>query len=390
MNQEEKPSQKRNEQELRQADNLARMERYRSMGILSGGIAHHFNNLLSVILGYASFALNNDEVTEDISSALNKICEAAQQGRRMTEELLAFSGDEDDGQVCHVHDAITNVLSLLKSQVASGINVETHLDAKNDEVVAPPGPTHQILFNLFTNAFDSMASEGQLDVTTACIEMETDDGMRPYLRIEVSDSAGVLPAGAEQVAETIEMTEDFLPRDYMGLRLSSICGIVGEMDGTVVISSQPDSLTSVSVLLPVASQHVDEVETRQSTGSITPDLVWVVDDDKQFRDMCEQVFPMEGLRVVTMDGGPDLQKKWMAQEERPDLLIIDFSMPEYNGLELCEWLAEQKSTIPVVLISGLANTHPDIRRALEMDQIFFLQKPFSFREITDVISVAMA
>jgi two-component system OmpR family response regulator len=120
-----------------------------------------------------------------------------------------------------------------------------------------------------------------------------------------------------------------------------------------------------------------------------PSVIWVVDDDSTFREMCQVVLSEEGHTVVELSGGREMQKKWQDAEKVPDVIVIDFSMPEYNGLELCEWLHRHGSEVPVVLVSGLSVDQPDIHKAKKMKRIFFLQKPFSFRELSDMVAMAM-
>ena len=147
---------------------LVQSERTHSVGTLSGGVAHHFNNLLSVILGYSSFVLNREHVSNEAADALHKIAEAAQRGRRLTEEILAFLGSEAEEEApCDVHETVNNVLSLLEPKTGSNVRVQTHLDANASTVLAPPSSIRQIVFNLLTNAIDSMPSGGALTVSTA-------------------------------------------------------------------------------------------------------------------------------------------------------------------------------------------------------------------------------
>ena len=113
-------------------EQLIQSERIRSLGTLSGGVAHHFNNLLSVILGYSSFVLNREQLSQEATEALQQISEAAQRGRRLTEELLAFAGsDVEEETLCHVHETIQSVLSLLQSQVHSRVRMDTRLLANS-------------------------------------------------------------------------------------------------------------------------------------------------------------------------------------------------------------------------------------------------------------------
>jgi len=365
---------------------LVQSERTHSLGTLSGGVAHHFNNLLSVILGYSSFVLNREKLSKEADDALRQITEAAQRGRRLTEEVLAFLGsDVEENIPCKLHETVESVLSLLESKTAASVRVEKKLNAKHDTVIAEPSSIRQIVFNLLTNAIDSMPEGGTLVIGTANKMMTAEEGEQEYFQLEVIDSSGVLPEGfdAELAAEGSVST------NRVGLKLSSIYGMVGRLDGTVLVSSEPGAATRVQILLPTVQPGSEEREEKKIRRRLAPSMIWVVDDDAIFREMCRQVLMDEGHTVEEASGGKDFMDRWRRGGQRPDLIIMDFSMPEYNGLQLTEWVRGEGAKVPVVLVSGFAANQPDIKKALRIRKTFFLQKPFSFREMADTVTVAL-
>ena len=369
---------------------LVQSERAHSVGTLSGGVAHHFNNLLSVILGYSSFVLNREDVSDEAADALHKIAEASQRGRRLTEEILAFLGSESEEEApCDVHETINNVLSLLESKTGSNVRVQTHLEAKTSTVLAPPSSIRQIVFNLLTNAIDSMPSGGALTVSTINTRMATETGRQEFFRLEVADSSGVLPVGVRPDTAGKGRVDVHVAGDRIGFKLASVYGMVGRLDGTVLVSSEPGTLTRVQVLLPTVRGREEVPEQKKIRRRLAPSHIWVVDDDAIFREMCRQVLSDEGHLVDEMAGGHEFQDKWRKGGTKPDLILMDFSMPEYNGLQLCEWLRNEGSMIPVILVSGFSSSQPDICKALKLRKTFFLQKPFSFREMADTVTVAL-
>ncbi|MBU1693758.1 MAG: response regulator [Verrucomicrobia bacterium] len=360
---------------------LLQSERTQSVGTLSGGVAHHFNNLLSVILGYSSFVVNRESLSREAAAALHKIAEAAQRGRRLTEEILAFLGSEsEEVKPCGVHDTLRQVLSLLESQTGTAIRVRTRLEAKRDIVLSVPSSIHQIVFNLLTHAIDSMPGGGWMEVSTSNMKIEDEVGAREFLQLDVVDLvdpglAGprAAPAGGARKS----------------LKLSSAYGMVGRLEGSMVISEEGEAGSRVRVLLPVIVPGRAPPAETKTARRLTPRLIWVVDDDPIFREMCRQVLSDSGHTVKELDSGPVFRERWREEGPRPDLIILDFSMPECNGLQLCEWLKAEGATVPVILVSGFAATQPDIRKALRLKRTYFLQKPFSFREMIDVVTVAL-
>ena len=353
---------------------LVESERSRSLGTLAGGIAHRFNNLLSVILGYATYVQNREDCPPDAHDALHKISDAAQQGRRLTEEILAFAGSEVEQETtCQIHDMLTSILSLLQSQVSSRIAIQTDLQAEQDSVFASPSAVHQLIFTILTHGLNHIPDGGELSVTSA---LDTSDA--PHLCLTIAAS------GAPSQDEDTDSNGGTAGRDA---RLAQALGIAMGLNGTLTTRHDPEHGTRIEVRLPVGAAPDSAGPTAPGPVRVVPATVWVVDDDPIFRQMCEQVLADDGHQITLLESGRQLQEHWATDASRPDVLVIDFSMPEYNGLELCTWLREQGSTTPVVLVSGFSETQPDIHRALQLRKTFFLRKPFSFREILDTVLV---
>jgi signal transduction histidine kinase/ActR/RegA family two-component response regulator len=364
-------------------DQLLQSERTRALGTLSGGVAHRFNNLLSIILGYSSFVLNRERLSIEAEEALKKISNAAQQGRRLTEEILSFAGSEVEQEtLCPVHSILGSILSLLQSQYSSRILVRTELLAASDQVLAPPSSIHQLVFNLLSNAFDSMPQGGSLVIGSSIVRGQLTGKSTPYLSLVVSDSSGVMPADAEAAVEDSSVRRT-------SLKLSQADGIAGALQGSVTVISRPGAETSVEVRLPLAVHPAPSPAHPPQPRGLDPAVIWVVDDDAIFREMCQKVLGEAGHTVEALAAGRELLTQWQSMEIPPDLIIIDFSMPEYNGLELCTWLKEHGCEAPIVLVSGFTQSQPDIHRALEYRKTYFLRKPFSFREMMDTVTIVL-
>lgn len=358
---------------------LLESERVRSLGTLSGGVAHHFNNLLSIILGYSSFLLNRGEFSAESEKALHQISEAAQKGRRLTEEILAFAGSEVEQEAaCSLHEMLNSVLSLLETQTAGRVRVTTRLNAQKDTVRAPRSVLHQTLFNLLTNAIDSLTEGGDLTVTTDNTTVTIAGEEVPHICIEVIDSGGIPAVAATSRTKRVRKH-----------KLTSLYGMVDRLDGSAVVTSEEGLSNTAEVLLPLDRAVTALPQTPPVKKRLSPSLIWIVDDDPIFCEMCDRVLSDDGHEVHVIPSGSALQEQWAKAKKAPSLLIIDFSMPEYNGLELCTWLREQGSRAPVILVSGFSHTQPDIHKALKMRKTYFLQKPFPVPELADIVTVAL-
>lgn len=352
---------------------LVQAERSRSLGTLSSGISNHFNNLLSVILGYSSHILNTDEnLSQESTNALKQVNEAAQRGRRLTEELLSFAGSKtEEESINKVHDTISNVLTLLETECHDRCDIHVAFEATEDSVLSLSSDVHQIIFNFLTLIFDTASAESKVIIHTKNIKQ----GDETYIKITATDPTGNLKNN------DLEEFSD----DQHEMRFSSLMGTIDRIQGSL---SSPSNDT-IEISLPIT----DEVPTLWPEKIVKPrsiaSTIWIVDDDPLFREMCSQVLTEEGHTLLEFEGGLDVQNALLKTQEKPDLIVSDYSMPEMTGMELREWLIEAKYKIPLVLVSGLAPNQPDIKKALTMKKTYFLQKPFSYRELSDLTSVAM-
>ncbi len=371
------------------SEQILQSEHTRSLGALSGGIAHHFNNLLSVILGFSSFVANRETLTAEASNALRQISEAAQKGRRLTEEILGFAHVEDEEPVlCSVHDLLSSVVSLMQSQASSSITFDLDMQAGEDAVHAPRSAMHQVIFNVLSIATESLDSGGTITIRTGNRQFDAEPESTAYLRLTVADSSGRPPPGIH-TGPPHTRGEPYAPRDRRALKMASVYRLVARIGGTVSTSEAGAEQPGLEILLPLAAPREEPDETSIRSRQVPPSHIWIVDDDPIFREMCDQVLSDDGHHVTLCTSGPEMQDTWRASERKPDLLVIDFSMPECNGLELREWIQAQGASPAVILVSGFSANQPDIKKATTYRKTFFLQKPFSVPELADMVTVAL-
>lgn len=372
-------------QELRAREALAelnRSARVRAIGELASGVAHHFNNILSVVLGYTTFVLNKEELSPELSGPLEKVIDAAMRGRRLTSELLRFAsvGAEED-QVVNVQEVFGTVLSLLEAQTGGRVTVETSFGARQDAVRAPAGAIHKLVYNLLAASFESMPSGGKIRVRTSNVSMDTELGMQNFLKVVVTDTGGFVPQRSAVTPEMVEASSStFL--------LSDVYGIVGTLEGTISVSSRPGKETRVEILLPIVEQKKRAARPITRRTSEGRRVVWVIDDDARFREMCRVVLGEAGYQVEEFSDGRTAVKE-LEGGQSADVLLLDYSMPELNGLEFCQRLDRLKLRIPVVIVSGLGPENEGIRALQGRRSTFYLQKPFASKELLDTVTLAL-
>lgn len=361
-------------------------ERLNALGSLAEGMAHHFSNLLSIILGYSSMILDRSTLTGETAEAMHKVTEAAQRGRRFTEEILALSESFSDEEptVSSVHERLNGALTLLQARMKSGIQLSTQLDAKNDRIVAPQGIIHHIAFNAIANAIDSMPNGGKLSLKTENIDIEEHGKIRNYFRMTVTDH-GLFPLKKGKALSA----EDTSAEERLAPKLASLLGQVASLDGTVTMRSEKNQSTTLEVTIPNATEADEAAPVKRVRRRLAPSRIWVADDDNVMREMCHRVLTEEQHDVEEISSGNEFIERFNNEEDQPELLIYDFGMPDITGLEVCRWLRDNGHRIPIILISGFAPDHPEIKKALKLRKTFLLQKPFSFRDMSDLVTIAL-
>jgi CheY-like chemotaxis protein len=361
-------------------------ERLSALGSLAEGMAHHFNNLLSIILGYSSMVLDRAEIKNETSEAIRKVTDAAQRGRRFTEEILALSESftDEEPTVISVHERVQGALTLMQSRIKAGIQLTSQLAAENDRVVAPQGIIHHIAFNAIANAIDSMPSGGRLIIKSENLDIEEHGARRAYFRLTVSDS-GLFPLKKGKA----QSPDDTSAEERLAPKLASLLGQVASLDGTVTVKSDKEQSTTLEITLPAATAADESAPQKRIRRRLAPSRIWVADDDAVMREMCQRVLTEEQHAVEEVTSGLEFMSRFENEEERPELLIYDFSMPDVTGLEACRWLRDKGHRIPIILVSGFSPDHPEIKKALKMRKTFLLQKPFSFRDMSDLVTIAL-
>ncbi len=349
---------------------LGQAEKTGSLGTLSAGLAHHFNNLLSVILGYSSLLLNHEDLSEKAAQALRKIAESAQRGRRATEELLAFSEVAEEREIaCRIHDHLRSVLAMLAPRQGGAVPLTLRLEAARDRMLARPSAVHRLVLAVLTYGLEAAAEDGAMVLASGLVESEGEEALRLTLSGE-----GPLPGpGGEAFDELV--------------------GLAGALGGSAVLAAPDGEPARVEISLPLAAATAEPRATQEVAAlgprQVQASTVWVVDDNPNVCEFCAQGLEELGHHPRAVPDGEQLMALCERGDGAPDLFLLDFSLPDYNGRELVEWLRDRGIEAPIVLTSGLMPNTPDIHAALQARKVLFLQKPFTLRELGDLIDMAL-
>lgn len=361
-------------------------ERLGALGSLAEGMAHHFSNLHSIILGYSSLLLDRASVREENTDAVRKISEAAQRGRRFTEEILALSDSlaDEEPSVCSLHERLQGILTLMESRLRTGIQVETEMTAENDRILAPSGIIHHVAFNAVASAMDSMPDGGRLSLKTENLEQVENGKPVTCLRLTIRETGT-----PSQDTRQPPSARDTHAGETLAPKMATLLGQVTSLDGTATLRSENDHTIVLEITLPCATGEHEAAPSKRIRRRLAPSRIWVADDDPVVREMCRRVLNEERHEVEEIESGAKFMSRLDKVESTPDLLVYDFSMPDITGLEACQWLRKHEHRLPVILVSGYPADHPEIRKALKLRKTFLLQKPFSFRDMSDLVTIAL-
>jgi len=371
---------KQKEEELRQ---LQKME---AIGLLAGGVAHDFNNILMVVSGFSEMALKSldrDQPAE-ARELIEEVQKASKSAALLTRQLLTFSSKQvASPRIININQLITERREILRRVVGDSIVLTLSLEDQLDHVLADPAQLEQVLLNLTVNARDAIDSTGAIRIETRNVRPEDDPAEKYDLELS---SAHVLLAvtddGRGMDAETLEhMFEPFFTTKDKGkgtgLGLSTVHGIVRQYGGHIRVESEPGAGTVFRVFLPAIRDAVDETvqESEHATprGSAT---ILLVEDEQDVRQVVSRMLTACGYTVLEADGPQAALRLFEQHGEAVDLLLTDVIMPVMNGRELSVKISQLKPGVKTLFMSGFTAGFIDDSGILP-EGVNFLQKPFA-------------
>ena len=367
-------------------EQLRQSQKMESIGQLAGGVAHDFNNILTVIHGYSELVINSLEPANPIRDDVKEIKTAAERASALTRQLLAFSRKQVlQPKVIDLNSLVTNMVKMLRRMIGEGIKLNTLLASDLASIKADPGQIEQIMLNLAVNAKDAMPNGGTLTVETANVELDQDYANLhlnvvpgPYVMLSVSDTGvGMTPEVRERVLEPFFTTKE--KGKGTGLGLATVYGIVKQSGGNIWIYSEPGQGSTFKIYLPRVEEDTDflqqvAVAAPSQHGSET---ILLVEDEKMVRSLALTILKRQGYKVLEAENGDRAFS--IAQEQDANsihLLLTDVVMPGMSGHELSERLKPQCPGMRVIYMSGYTDEAIVEKHGLSAPGIHYLQKPF--------------
>jgi len=364
-------------------------QKMESVGRLAGGVAHDFNNMLSIILGHAELALEKMGPRDPLRENLREILTAGRRSSDLVQQLLAFARKQIIApKVLDLNATIDGTLKMLVRLIGEEIDFVWKPAGKLWPVLVDPVQVNQILANLVVNARDAISGHGTITLETGRATFDAaycraHEGFQPgqYVRVSVSDN------GCGMDGETLEnLFEPFFTTKEQGkgtgLGLATVYGIVQQNHGFIRVESRPGQGTTVSVFLP---RHEGEPAAPgealpHAPASPGTETVLVVEDESVLLELATAMLEPLGYTVLTA-GTPNLALRRAEQHAGEiHVLVSDMVMPEMSGYELWQRLRERRPNLRCLFMSGYPSDVFSRHGVMEQD-VPFLEKPFSARAL---------
>ena len=366
---------------------LLQSQKMEAVGRLAGGVAHDFNNALTVILGNTDLVLSRQPDGNPPDAHLLGVRKAATHAAELTQQLLAFSRKQiADPRILEVNSVISGIQGMLQRVIGEDIKLITSCSADVGNIRMDPGQVEQVLMNLVVNARQAMPRGGTITIETEQVELDetyiqTHLYAKPgqYAQISVSDTGiGMSEEIQEHLFEPFYTTKE----TGTGLGMATVYGIVKQNNGSINIYSEEGTGTTFKIYLPITSEHPDAFPSAADGSGLTggTETILVVEDDDAVRELTIDILTDLGYQVHAFSNVEEALDHTRNGEEPADLLLTDVVMPGMDGAELAEAVVKERPSIRVLYMSGYTSNAIATHGVLD-EGINLLQKPFTQADI---------
>ena len=359
-------------------------QKMEAVGRLAGGMAHDFNNLMNVVIGYSEMLLHKSSSDNPGRQALESILDAGERAATLTRQLLAFSRKQIiEPRILDMNAVLTDMERMLRRIIGEDIELIPKSTPGIGRVRADLGMIEQVVMNLAVNARDAMPNGGKLTIETANAEFDEQyvhrhQGSVPgsYVMLAVSDTGmGMTQEVKARIFEPFFTTKEM--GKGTGLGLSTVFGIVKQHNGYIMAYSKPGKGASFKIYLPRVEGDM-EAEGRKVPHKVTggKETILIVEDDEGLRTMAGMMLEDLGYTVLSCPSGEEALARLAAYEGNVALLFTDVVMPGMNGKGLSEEVRLLRPEVKVLYTSGYPDNDIAHRGVLDPGALF-IQKPFT-------------
>ena len=383
------------EEQLRQAQKME------AIGTLAGGVAHDFNNILTIIIGNAGLALIRVGKDDILREEIEQIKTAGERAAILTRQLLAFSRKQIvQPQIINCNKLLSGMEKMLGRLLNENVELLTIFETALWKVKADPGQMEQVIMNLVVNARDAMPMGGKLIIETTNANLDEnyfcEHGIKnqpgSYVVISVSDTgSGMDKKTLEHIFEPFYTTKSI--GKGTGLGLSTVYGIVKQNNGFIWVYSESGQGTTFKVYISRAKEdaELEEKERTPVDDLRGTETILIVEDDDSLRKLVRIVLKQNGYKVLTAENGEDAMRISKEHEGSIDLIVTDVVMPKMGGKEVVERLQPLYPDMKVIYMSGYTD-NAIVHHGVLAPGLNFFEKPFSpeglARKVREILNSA--
>ena len=378
---------------LRMEEQLRQSQKMEAIGLLAGGVAHDFNNMLTVISGHAELMDSDQALSASHRDDLTEIRQAARRAARLTQQLLAFGRKQIlRPVVLDLNDVVRELRPMLVRLIGEDIQIDFAESPHPALITADRGQFEQILMNLVVNARDAMSAGGRITLRVANIDLKDEPRSRarggapgPHVLFSVCDTgAGISPDVIDRVFEPFYTTKE--AGKGTGLGLATVYGIVRQSGGFIEVKSVVGAGTTFEIFIPavdgqIASAESVEPDVARANGSET---VLVVEDEDAVRLLIRRTLERRGYTVLVARSGRDALAQIFEYKGAIALVVTDVVMPQMGGPEFVRHLRIARPHVPVLYVSGYTDDEV-VRRGVVQSETTLLEKPFTTDQLTTAV-----
>jgi PAS domain S-box-containing protein len=380
------------EHQLRQAQKME------AFGQLAGGVAHDFNNILTIIQGNLDMLKAGIIKEKDRASAIDMASHASERAANLTRQLLTFSRRQPiQPKELDLNETVIQTTRMLQRLIGEHITLETQYAPGGAPIHADPGMMEQVLMNLALNSRDAMPKGGRLIIRTETVTLASDHVRREpraraghFARLSVTDTgAGIAPEHLPHIFEPFFTTKEV--GKGTGLGLATVFGIAELHKGWIEVETRLGAGTTFRIYFPASAHPSAPPASGQEIAHIRggSERILLVEDEEQVRHFVKALLSRYGYEVIEAASGAQALELWRRQPDRIDLVITDMVMPEgLGGRELAEHLWRDNPRLKVLFCSGYTDDMlgPD---SILRNNLNFLAKPFDLRILLERVRACL-
>ena len=375
---------------------LQQAQKLKSIGTLAGGVAHDFNNILTVIIGLAQLVIKRMDRDDPNINHLKNINESAERAAKLTDQLLLFSRKKDtEFSLVNLNAIISRLNKMLYRLI--GEDISMHPDFADDlwRIRADENQIEQVITNLVVNARDAMPEGGQLTICTQNITIgEEKSKITPninpgeYVLLSVEDTGkGIEKDIKDKIFDPFFTTKNRSQGTGMGL--SVVHGIIKKHNGVINVYSEPGQGTIFRIYFPAVKENkTDDIQSSAIESfdkyAEANETILLVEDERELLIYLERLFENYGYNYYSAESGEKAINIFQQEKDNIDILISDVIMTGMDGVELADKLKKKKEGLKVILTSGYPSKKV-ARTDIKEQGYAFIQKPYDISKLIKLV-----